>query len=379
MKQVQQDHTAKSLDEISEDDEARFLSVVSNTLSDEQIRQVTNPDTAYPQQNSVMALHWHPEHVPISLIERRIETLYPNRKEALIIPTQHNVIECVGDYAGVEIDCYSSGFNQKVQLLIHMEKKNVEKAGVLQKMLAHTFKYRSSQLFDYIRAITKPDPVIMETAVKETGADRDLVDFVTSQVKKVEHFLSVHADRIPPEMVKNKVIAQFFDTLRPLCGDPLIQRAQAFLKAVKTHVKAGFSLQYFYRTSEVIEEARALGAGVVIPHPEQFWPVLLANYDVDGYEVWNPQSQRYTDFLISVLDEKNRQAGRSRRRLLVFMGDDTHMGEKVKAKAVQDPVKAGREIGYQPAWDDYAVSKKLILAGMDRFRVIAEYRERLAG
>ncbi len=379
MNKGQQDHTAKTLGEITEDDETRFLSVVSNTLSEEQITQVIEPETTYPQQNSVMALHWHPEHVPLELIEKRIGALYPNQNESLIIPTQHNVIECVGDYAGVEIDCYSRGFNQKVQLLIHLEKTNVEKAGVLRKMLAHTFKYRSSQLYDYIRAITKPDPVIMETAVKETGADRDLVEFVTAQVKKVEHFLSVHVDRIPKEMVKNKVIAQFFDTLRPLYGDPLIQRVQAFLKAVKTHVKAGFSLQYFYRTSEVIEEARALGAGVVIPHPEQFWPVLLANYDVDGYEVWNPQSQRYTDFLISVLDEKNRQAGLSRRRLLVFMGDDTHMGEKVKDRAVQDPVKAGREIGYQPAWDDFSVSKKLILAGMDRHRVISEYRERLAG
>ena len=366
-------------EEIVEEDERRFFSVVATELSDDQRRRVAEPDTVYPLQDTVMALHWHPEHVPVPLIEDRISALYPNRKEALIIPTQHNVIECAGDYAGVEVDCYSKGFNQKVQLLIHFEARNLEKAGVLKKMLAHTFKYRSSQLFDYIRAITKPDKNIMERAVKDTGADENLVDFIRAHVKKVERLLSTHEDRIPPEMIKNKVLANFFDTLKPLYGDMLIHRSQAFLKSVKTSVKSKFSLQYFYRTSEVIEEARSINAGIVIPHPEQFWPVLLANYDVDGYEVWNPQSQRYTDFLISVLDEKNRRGDRSGRPLLVFMGDDTHMGEKIKPGHLQDPVKAGREIGLQPAWDDYMIRKKLILANMERRRVIDEYRRRLAG
>lgn len=365
-------------EEISEEDERRFFSVVATELSDEQKHRVAEPDTVYPLQEMVMALHWHPEHVPLALIENRIAALYPNQSDALIIPTQHNVIECVGEYAGVEVDCYSKGFNQKVQLLLHFDRRNLDKADALKKMLAHTFKYRSSQLFEFIRAITKPDETIIERAVKETGADADLVAFVRAYVKKVEQMLSIHADIIPPAMVKNKVIANFFDTLRSDYDDLLIYRAQTFLKAVKTSVKAGFSLQYFYRTSEVIEEARSMGAGIVIPHPEQFWPILLANYDVDGYEVWNPQSQRYTDFLISVLDEKNRRADRSR-RLLVFMGDDTHMGEKIKDKTLQDPIKAGREIGLQPAWDDYLISRKLILASMERRRVIDEYRQRLAG
>jgi hypothetical protein len=78
---------------------------------------------------------------------------------------------------------------------------------------------------------------------------------------------------------------------------------------VKALVKVEFSLKYFYRTSEVIEEARALGAGIVIPHPEQFWPILLKEYDVDGIEVWNPQSRRYTEFLISVLNRRNQKRG----------------------------------------------------------------------
>ena len=68
------------------------------------------------------------------------------------------------------------------------------------------------------------------------------------------------------------------------------------------------------------------------------------------------------------------------------MGDDTHMGEKTLA--VQkgqgngngaNGSKAQREIGLQPAWDDLSISKKLIVADMDRARVIQEYSARLDG
>jgi hypothetical protein len=120
------------------------------------------------------------------------------------------------------------------------------------------------------------------------------------------------------------------------------------------------------------------GAGIVVPHPEQFWPILLAEYDVDGYEVWNPQSQRYTDFLISVVNRKNRERTVTQRSLLIFMGDDTHMGEKIKEPKFQDKEKAGREIGYQPVWDDLNIRKRLIKAQVNISSVIDEYRLRLA-
>jgi hypothetical protein len=188
-----------------------------------------------------------------------------------------------------------------------------------------------------------------------------------------------HLDSVPQDMIKNKLLRNFFDGLRPSYGHQVIDRAQAFLKSVKQTVKAHFSLQYFYRTSEVIEEARKHRAGVVVPHPEQFWPILLAEYDVDGYEVWNPQSQRYTDFLISVVNRKNRELGLSRRRLLIFMGDDTHMGEKVRDPELQDLNKASREIGLQSAWEDLAIRKTLVKAQVSRGKIIDEYLARLQG
>jgi hypothetical protein len=59
------------------------------------------------------------------------------------------------------------------------------------------------------------------------------------------------------------------------------------------------------------------------------------------------------------------------------MGDDTHMSEKIRAPEVQDPEKAGREIGYQPAWEDFSIRKALIRADASRRKVILEYKERL--
>ena len=366
-------------DEIEASDEALFLKIISTRISTGQEERIAFPERRFARQKNVLAVHWHPEFVPMPLIRRRVEYAFPNREHELIIPTQHNVLTEYGPYAGVEIDCYSKDFNQKVQLLLHFKKERLEKADLLRSMLAHTFQYRASQLFDFIHTITHPVAERIEEAARQTGADAELIRFVTVYVKKIERLLEQHAADISPEMVKNKLLRNFFDGLRSRYSDGLIDRVQTFLKAVKVLVKADFPLQYFYHTREVIEEARALGAGIVIPHPEQFWPILLANYEVDGFEVWNPQSRRYTEFLISVIDQKNTKLGSGRKKVLVFMGDDTHMGEKLRDPEVQDPEKAGREIGYQPAWDDFSVRKMLIRTCSNRKQVIDEYRQRLEG
>lgn len=364
-------------EEITESDYQYFMKVISTDLDSKQRTQILTPPQIFPKQETVLAVHWHPEFVPMDLIDRRISTMFPNKKNELIIPTQHNELLTYKGYAGVEVDCYSIGFNQKVQLLLHFEASKAEQADVLKSMLAHTFKYRSSQLFEFIHTITEPVENRIELAARETGANDTLISFVQAYVKKIKMLLDKHEAIVPVQSVKNKLLRNFFDCLRADYGDGLIDRAQTFLKAVKQAVKADFSLQYFYRTSEVIEEARHLGAGIVIPHPEQFWPVLLAEYDVDGIEVWNPQSQRYTEFLVSVLNKKNSHRGPSDRPLLVFMGDDTHFGEKTRDPKEQDPEKSSRDIGLQPAWEDLNIRKTLIMGNFDRKKVIEEYKSRL--
>jgi hypothetical protein len=365
-----------SVNAMLEREEEIFSSVVSVDLEPWQRDQIANPETTYPRQERVLATHWHPEFVPMELVSQRLERLFPNRTDELVIPTQHNELLSYDGYAGVEVDCYARRFSQKVQLLLHFRMDKVVEAGVLRSMLAHTYQYRSKQLWDFLHALTRPDDAILTTAARATGADPALISFVRSCVGRIERLIEVQGNDIPRDQFKNKLLRNFFDALRPYYGDNAIDRAQAFLKVVKEQVKLAFSPTYFYRASEVIEETRSLGGCVVVPHPEQYWPILLADYDVDGYEVWNPQSQRYTDFLVDVVTQANARRA-SGRGLLVFMGDDTHMGEKVKPIELQEPLKSCREIGVQPAWDDMELRKRLILAGMTKKDVIQEYRGRL--
>ncbi len=365
-------------EEITDEDRARFAGLVSVALTPEQVQRVTTPGQTHAKVRRILAPHWHPEFVPMELVSRRIAAMFPNLEDQLVIPTQHNVLLEYGDYAGVEVDCYSSGFQQKIQLLLHFRAERVRDAHTLRQILDHTRRYRASQLFEFMDTITRPRTDHVRLAASETGADEITVEYVRIGVEKVAALLDEQWDAVPVDAVKNKLLRNWFNTLRPEHGDPFIDRVQTYLAAVKRIVKQHFSLDYFYRASEVIEEARALGGGIVIPHPEQFWPVLLAEYDVDGWEVWNPQSRRYTDFLVSVLREKNRCRPRSGRPLLVFMGDDTHFGEKVLPPEQQNPEKAAREVGVQ-AWDDMTVRKELIMAAMDRGRIMNEYRARLDG
>jgi len=365
-------------EEITESDDALFRHITTTELTPDQRQRMITPSRVYPRQRSVLAVHWHPEFIPMELTAQRIAATFPNSREQLVIPTQHNEIATFGAYSGVEVDCYSKGFNQKVQILLHFRNDAVLHADRLRSMLRHTFTYRSHQLVEYMETITRPMEDRIELAARATGSDPELIRFVAVNVRKIQMLLEEHQAAVPPIMVKNKLLRNFFDGLRDAWGDAVIDRAQTFLKAVKEQVKAGFSLKYFYRTSEMIEEARSLGGGIVVPHPEQFWPILLEEYDVDGIEVWNPQSRRYTEFLISVLDRRNQRASPGRRRLITFMGDDTHLSEKVRDPSQQDMEKARREVGLQPAWDDVAVQKALVMAGVDRDRVIEEYRERLA-
>lgn len=378
MKLVKPNSSNNHEGELTKEDEERFFTVTSTKLNREQINRILNPEKIYRRQEDVLAVHWHPEFIPLEYIAKRIKALFPDKKNELIIPTQHNMLMDFNGYSGVEVDCYSRGFNRKVQLLLHFETEKIAEASILKNILKHTFKYRSSQLFDFIHAITKPVDSKVERAASETGTSREIINFVTLHVKKIEVMLDLFYDKIPEMSIKNKLLRNYFDLLRIEMEDEFIDRVQFFLRSVKKSVKRDFSLKYFYRTSEVIEEARSLGAGIVIPHPEQFWPILLAEYDVDGYEIWNPQSREYTEFLISVVQKKNNSVCDSR-NLLVFMGDDTHFGEKIKPLEVQKNVKANREIGVQPPWNDLVISKELIKANMGRKHVIEEYRARLAG
>ncbi len=366
-------------EEVLEWEQKAFDELISVDLSEPQIESIVTPAEVYPQQEEVVALHWHPEFVPIDLIEQRVQNMFPNKKKELIVPTDHNILKSYdGCYTGVEVDCFSREFNRKVQLLLHLENSRLEHADTLKSMLTHTLKYRSSQLFELLDSIIEPryDERLQEAA-DQLGTEDELIHFVQSCARKVQKLFFADPDRIPVYHVKNKLLANFVEKLQDRYDERLIHRALSFIQKVKKIVKRNFSPEYFHQTEEIIEEARALGAGIIIPHPEQFWPILLAEYDVDGYEVWNPQSRNYTEFLINVVNRHNRHRRNKDRPLLIFMGDDTHMAEKVKAPHLQNTEKARRQVGYQKAWDDLAIRKSLSLANWNRSRLIQEYKERL--
>lgn len=364
--------------DISEADQELYQQIVSTVLSPEQRARVENPDNSFPRQKDLLAIHWHPEWIPMELTMARMEAMFPNVESRLVIPTQHNQLLTLGRYAGVEVDCYASGFKRKVQLLLHFEAAKVAEAGVLKSMLAHTFKYRTGQLFQFIDTLVQPEHADdLEEAVTATGAGEEVVAFVRFYAARLAKLIDTNEADTPPAMIKNKLLIEFIEAQcerRPQINQ---KRALLLLKAAKQIVKRNFALEYFFRASQVIEEVRGLDGGVVIPHPEQFWPILLADYDVDGYEVWNPQSREYTEFLIKALTRKNHGRLKGRRELLIFMGDDCHMSVKIKDPAKVEPSKLEREVGLQPAWDELSIRKTLSLSDASRAQVIREYAARL--
>jgi hypothetical protein len=365
--------------EITDWDNQTYWKLVSTELTDSQKEDIITPPVIFNNVEVITALHWHPEIIPLDMARTRVNAMFPDKEKELIIPTQHNQILSYDGFSGVEVDCYSPEFNRKVQLLLHFKTSNVENAPVLKSILDHTFKYRSTQLFEIIDTIINPkfkDKI--EKAVSKTGVGPEIVDYVTLYVKKLKMMIDQNFNGTPRVSMKNKLIPNYMLALKEFFEPHIIKKTIIFLKEVKKIVKKNFNLKYFYKTEEVIEEARSHNGGIIVPHPEQFWPILLADYDVDGYEVWNPQSLEFTDFLINVVVKKNKSAGNRERPLLVTMGDDTHLGEKLKAPENQDPEKASREIGLQPPWDYVDIQKSLILGNFNRETVINEYLERIA-
>jgi len=365
-------------DELTEWDQRAYENLVSVKLTQEQTERILEPAQVLNKQKTVTALHWHPEFVPMELIRRRINATFPNKQRELIIPTQHNeILSYDGEYSGVEVDCYAPQFQKKVQFLLHFKNSKIESADILRSMCAHTRNYRSSQLYELIDSIIDSRfESRLQAATSASAADDDVVHFVQWGTRKLNALLHENESSTSAHHIKNKLLANYFDSLRELFEDRMVDRAQSFIRAVKKIVKKEFSPKYFYRAEEFIEETRYLGGGILIPHPEQFWPILLAEYDVDGYEVWNPQSRQYTEFLITVVAQQNRNRN-GKRKLLISMGDDCHMGEKVKRPEVQNKEKSARQIGVQMAWDDISIRKSLSLANMDRSKLIDEYKARL--
>ena len=316
-------------EEITPWDQTVFETLISLDLTEAQIARIVHPARYFEDETSVLAIHWHPEMVPLDLAHKRLQALYPQMADFLVIPTQHNELLTYGHYAGTEVDCRATAFNRKIQILLHFKQNKIEEAHSLRAMIAHTAKYRSSQLFEFMAALTDPHfEDRLQEAAKNTGVEENIIRFAVLQTRKLQRMIRDYRATIPELSLKNKLLINYLNAQRALYDGHIIDRTVIFVSGVKEIVKRHFRLSFFYEVREIIEETRALGGGVIVPHPEQFWPVLLADYDVDGYEVWNPQSREFTEFLIQVVIKKNMSGNVTTRKILIVMGDDTHLGER---------------------------------------------------
>ena len=75
---------------ITEADEALFNQIIATELTPEQRQRLRTPAKVFPRQEQVLAVHWHPEFIPMDLAAERISAMFPNSGKQLIIPTQHN-------------------------------------------------------------------------------------------------------------------------------------------------------------------------------------------------------------------------------------------------------------------------------------------------
>ncbi len=365
---------------ITEEEVLLFDHLTSITLTPEEEELAARPDRVAPEAEQFLAVHWHPEWAPLDLIDRRLKTAFPRADHNLVIPTQHNKIMSFGPWAGVEADVYDRRYGLKVQLLIHFRADKLGRAGVLASMMDHTYNNRAHQLLDILDRLINPE--VLPDQVKKSlkcSVDEESITmarFYAARLKAlIERSGIIGSAR--DEMLKNRLLPDFLLA----CAGPQ-QRFQAeqalmFISVVKKSVKAALRPEAFHSPQEVIEEARSLGGGIVIPHPPAFWPILLSNLDVDGWEIWNPSTPRHTLFLLEALNSINEHRV-AKRRLLAFMGDDTHMSAKFRRNLSDEKDSVGREIGFQDTWNQPEVSAALGRAGQGLRRTLDEYRSRLS-
>jgi len=366
--------------DIGEEDWRQFNRLTSVELSPEEREMAARPDRTAPGVREYLAVHWHPEWAPLEFIRQRLDRAFPGAENSLSIPTQHNKVLAFGPWAGVEADVYDRKYGQKVQLLIHFAAERLPRASAFLAMMDHTYNYRAHQLLDILRRLAEPDEVStkIETSLKCSISEQAILmaRFYAVRLKTlIEESGIIGGGR--DEMLKNRLLPDFIAARTAPEHRLLAEQAVLYINAVKKSVKKNLNPNEFFSPEEVIEEARALGAGVVIPHPPQFWPILLADLDVDGWEIWNSSTPHHSIFLLEALNRAN-ASRHGRRELLAFMGDDTHMSAKFRLNPTDEKDSVNREIGFQPPWEEPVVRSLLNRCGQSLSRTINEYRSRLA-
>jgi len=361
--------------DLEDEDWRQFKHLTSVALDAEEMELAARPDRRDPEAEDCLAVHWHPEWAPLELIRQRLDRAFPRAGNCLAIPTQHNRIMTFGPWAGVEADVYDRKLGLKVQLLIHFAATRLDKASKIISMMDQTYNYRAHQLLDILARLADPDSGKGSKCLVG-GEAVALARFFAARLNVLIEKSGILGSA-EDEMLKNRLLPDFIIARTGPEQKLLVDQALMFIRAVKKEVKADLNPAEFFSPEEVVEEARGLGGGVIIPHPPLFWPFLWSDLDVDGWEIWNPSTPDHTVFILEALGRAN-EARSSRRRLLAFMGDDTHMSAKFRPGRSDEKDSADREIGFQDPWFDPNLSALLRATGQSLVGTINEYRSRLS-
>ena len=97
-------------------------------------------------------------------------------------------------------------------------------------------------------------------AASATGAAEETVRFARLHALKLAALLERHHDRLPPAALKNKLVRNFLDAMRPRFGDRLVARVQAFVQAVNRAKPSGAKGTYVKK----ISLSSTMGPGVSV-------------------------------------------------------------------------------------------------------------------
>lgn len=364
--------------EITEWDRRVFQELIDPSLTPEQQSLIEEPPMVMEREEAVLAVHWHPEQVPLELARRRIDGLFPNRRKELIVPTQHNELLCWEGLCGAEVDCYAPEIDRPVQLLVHLREEMMPRAGVLQAMLGDIRRRREERFMEILAALTDDHRTArLERAARGTGATPEIVSFVSRTAAKLRTLIEHAPGTIPEMFLRNRLLMRFIRRHRGRREELFLARAQMLVKEVKKTLKKEERYTRWVTAPALIEEVRGLGGGIVVPHPEEFWPILGIRYPVDGYEIWNPRSREFTESLLSFLADRNAER-KSGRPLLPFMGDDCHLGELLANDGSSTRRERYGELGVQAGWREEGIERTLLQkGGFSKETVMEEYRERI--
>lgn len=360
-------------DVIVQSKEELFEDLIKDQLNKDKTDKVTNPRFIMPEIENVLALHWHPENLSIETAVKRLSKTFPNATNKLIIPTDHNIFKSYQGISGTEIDCFAKELKKKVQLLIHIKDDNLKNSFTLKTMVNYSAEFSKKFLLFFLDSLIGKSTVsnfIWEKVASEAVLDKKYYEEIRKLSKE---FITLFESRkIDYFLISNSLLVNFVCNILTKYNDLIKKQAKLFLLEFKKLCYIHFDTKFFYSVEDFVEEVQWSGGAISVPHPEQFWPILLTKYKFDGIEFWNPSSASYSELILDRIIRLNKY---KKEAVIPLVGDDTHFNKLVEE--VSKNRIPSRDLGYQPIWKSKIIQQILKRNSLCKQKIIDLYRERL--